>query len=309
MSEVTARQLQYFVAVIENGSVSAAAQAQHLSQSALSMAIGQLETAVRSPLFVRNRAKRIQPTPAALRLLPYARDVIETLVLVKDVVRDDHLVKRGILRVGCLPTLSPRILPGLVEAMGREHPQIELVTVEESPVELQDKLRAGQLDVAFVYRRLVEPEMARHDLAPAAIHIMLPMTHPQAGAASARLEDVVDLPLIVLDIPPTGDAILGIVLGLGFEPEPVLRSTNIETIREYVSRGLGYCLTNTVPDHSYSFCAGQVAYVPLENPIPQNAISAVTVGGRIPSARVEVAIDILSAQLNSSDGGGVKEQP
>lgn len=56
MSEVTARQLQYFVAVIENGSVSAAAQAQHLSQSALSMAIGQLETAVRSPLFVRNRA-------------------------------------------------------------------------------------------------------------------------------------------------------------------------------------------------------------------------------------------------------------
>lgn len=308
MSEVTARQLQYFVAVIENGSVSTAALAQHLSQSALSMAIGQLETAVGSPLFVRSRAKKIQPTPAALRLLPYARDVIETLDVVKDVVRDDHLVKRGVLRVGCLPTLSPRILPGLVEAMGREHPQIELVTVEESPVELQDKLRAGQLDVAFMYRRLVEAEMARHDLAPATIHIMLPMTHPQAGASSARLEDVIDLPLILLDIPPTGDAILGIVLGLGFEPEPVLRSTNIETIREYVARGLGYCLTNTVPDHSYSFCAGQVAYVPLENPIPQNAITAVTVGDRIPSARVEVAIDILSAQLASSATGENREQ-
>lgn len=300
MAEITARQLQYFVAVIETGSVSAAALAQHLSQSALSMAIGQLEAAVGSPLFVRSKAKKIQPTPAALRLLPYARDVVETLGHVRDIVRDDHMVKRGTLRVGCLPTLSPRILPGLVEALGREHPQIELAIVEESPVELQDKLRSGQLDVAFMYRRLVESEMARHDLAPAAIHIMLPMSHPQARSASAALKDVVDLPLILLDIPPTGDAILGIVLGLGFEPEPVLRSPNIETIREYVARGLGYCLTNTVPDHSFSFCAGQVAYVPLEDPIPQNAISAVTVGDRIPSARVAAAIDILSAQLNST---------
>ena len=297
MSEITARQLQYFIAVIEHGSVSAAAVAQHLSQSALSMSIGQLESAVGSQLFIRNRAKKIQPTLAALRLLPYARDVVETLEQVQDVIRDDHMTRRGTLRVGCLPTLSPLILPELVQSMGLDYPQIDLVTYEESPMEMQSRLRAGQLDVAFLYRRLADKNLARRDLSPATIHIMLPADHPKAKCASAMMSEIADLPLILLDIPPTGDAIRGIILGLGFEPEPVLRSPNIETIREYVALGLGYCLTNTVPDHPFSFGAGQVAYIPLADLIPQNAISAVTLETLKPNGRVETAVEIVSTNL------------
>ncbi|WP_028271794.1 LysR family transcriptional regulator [Arthrobacter sp. UNC362MFTsu5.1] len=297
MAEPTIRQLQYFLAVLDHGSVTAAAKESHVSQSALSMALSQLEAAFAEPLFTRSKAQKVVPTPAALRLAPHARSVIETIEQAHAAVSEEKYVLRGLLRVGCLTTLSPNLMPALAQAFADRYPGIALRIFEGGAVELQDMVRRGQLDVAFLYRRLLEHDLARQDLARATLHVMLPGNHVHAQAASVSVRDILDLPLILLDIPPTADAILGILMGLGVDSPPRLRSSNIETIRGYVALGLGFCLTNTVPSHRIGFGDRTVAYVPLADPVPQNAITAVTSAGHAPSARTQIAIDLVRDYL------------
>lgn len=302
MSEATVRQLQYFLAVLDYGSVTAAAKESHISQSALSMAMSQLEATFGEPLFVRNKSQRIAPTPAALRLAPHARSVIETMESARLAVSEEKHRLQGLLRVGCLATLSPALMPALAKAFSDRYPEVTLRILEGNAVDLQDMLRHGQLDVAFLYRRLFEHDLARRDLAGAKMHVMLPFEHPQARAESVFVRDILDLDLILLDIPPTADAILGILMGLGVDKPPRLRSSNIETIREYVALGLGFCLTNTVPGHRYSFEGHEIAYVPLADNIPQNAITAVTPAGHSPSLRAQKAIDVVRQHLEERGG-------
>lgn len=297
MAEATIRQLQYFVSVLDHGSVTAAAQASHVSQSALSMALSQLERAFGEPLFVRTKAQRITPTPAALRLAPHARNALESITAAHMAVMEEQHSLRGLLRVGCLTTLSPALLPAMVRDLAEHHPDVTLRLVEGSAVELQELVRRGQLDVGFIYRRMLEHDLDHSDLAPATMHVMLPATHPRARASSISIHEVQDLPLLLLDIPPTADSVLGMLMGWGITQPPRLRSGNIETIREYVALGLGYCLVNTIPGHRHSFEGHEIAYVPLADNIPANAITAVSIAGHRPSQRSEVAIDAVARHL------------
>ncbi|MNQ93498.1 HTH-type transcriptional regulator TdfR [compost metagenome] len=70
------RQLEYFVAVAEHGSISAAARARHVSQPSVSVAIAQLEEALNERLFRRQVSRGLELTSAGTRLLAQARDII-----------------------------------------------------------------------------------------------------------------------------------------------------------------------------------------------------------------------------------------
>ncbi|RRO80563.1 LysR family transcriptional regulator, partial [Corynebacterium bovis] len=77
MSDWTLRQARYFLAVVDHGSVSAAAREEHLSQGALSMAVAQLESALGVQLLVRGRARPATPTAAGLRFADRLRPILD----------------------------------------------------------------------------------------------------------------------------------------------------------------------------------------------------------------------------------------
>ena len=70
------RQLEYFIAAAEQGSISAAARARHVSQPSVSQAIAQLEQALGEALFHRRISRGLELTPAGQRLLGRARDIL-----------------------------------------------------------------------------------------------------------------------------------------------------------------------------------------------------------------------------------------
>ena len=78
MSDATLRQLEYFIAAVEEGSVTAAAQRLHLSQSALSMALGELERALGVQVLVRHR-RGVRPTRIGEQVLVDARRLLVDL--------------------------------------------------------------------------------------------------------------------------------------------------------------------------------------------------------------------------------------
>jgi DNA-binding transcriptional LysR family regulator len=293
MPEFTLRQLEYFVAAVETGSVTAAAERCHASQGAASMAISQLEKAVGAPLLVRGGSRAVVPTPAGQELLVRARDILDRAEEARDAVSDSLDALRGPLRIGVSTTLSPRLVPVLAARFTAEHPQVDLQLIEGAPQVLHDEVHGGRVNVAFLYGLQAGEGLTITEVAPVRLHLILPAGHRLAGARSVWLRDVVEEPAILLDIPPTAERLTATVESMGLALDVRWRSANMDTIRSLVAAGLGFSFANSIPATGAAFSGGSVVYRPVADAIPRNCIVAATIPGRVPR-RVQTAIDLVT---------------
>ena len=156
--------LAFFVAVMEEGGVTAAARRLNCVQSNVTARIRALEAELGVALFHRS-GRGVQPTRAAETLLPYARRIAATLADASAAVRDllDPGTVQGPLAIGSMETTAAVRLPAVLAAYHRDFPQVELA-LETGPTEtllaavlnltLDAALVAGPLDHANL---LVEP--------------------------------------------------------------------------------------------------------------------------------------------------------
>lgn len=299
MGELTLRQLQYFVAVVDHGSVTAAAEACHVSQAAASMAIAQLEKSLGVDLLIRSQSRRLSPTAAGTEFAAHARAVLERLAEAEAVVSESVGQMRGALRVGCSPTLSPRLIPPLVQFFTLHHPQIDLRISEGAPVQTQDDVRHGRLDLAFGYAWQADTDLRREHIADVRLQVMLAAGHSLAGRKSVHLAEIVHEPAVILNVPPTAERLIALVQSLGLELDIKLTSTNMETIRSLVGRGLGFSFVNSAPATGATFDGLEVVYVPVADAMPQNSIVAMLPAGHAVPRRVSAALEVLRDDVRS----------
>lgn len=150
--------LHYFWAVAREGNLTRAAQRLHVSQSALSTQIRQLEEQLGQALFER-RGRALHLTEAGRIALDYADTIVAAGNELVGTLRDGRRAERHVLRVGAVATLSRNfqrafLAPVLVD------PSLSLVLQSGSLAELLSRLRAHTLDVVLSNRRV--PEDAEH---------------------------------------------------------------------------------------------------------------------------------------------------
>lgn len=295
MVDFTLRQMQYFVAAVEEGSITAAAQRCHISQGAASMAIGQLEKAVGAPLLARGRPRAVVPTPAGQDFLVHARRVLEAAEEAGDAVSESFTALRGALRIGVGLTLSPRLVPRLVSHFAVEHEQVDLELMEGAPRTLEDQVLGGKVDVAFLYRQQAGESLAVTHVAAVQLHVILPAGHRLADAESVWLREVVREPAILLDVPPTIQRLTAVVESVGLELDVRWTSSNMETIRSLVAAGHGLSFANSIPATGSTYSGASVVYRPVADPVVPNSIVAVTLPGRA-SRRVRAAIQAVGGE-------------
>ncbi len=141
-------ELEAFVALAENLHFARAASQVHLSPSALSRLLGRLEEELGVALLVRD-TRQVALTPEGTSFLAFARESIHRQ---KDLLltlgeRDDRL--RGILRIYASVTACYSILPPLVEALAREHPDLRLMVETGDPSDAADAVREGRAELAL----------------------------------------------------------------------------------------------------------------------------------------------------------------
>jgi DNA-binding transcriptional LysR family regulator len=302
MPEITLRQLQYYVSVIDHGSVTAAAISCHISQAAASMAVGQLEKSVGADLLIRTRSKKVVPTPAGITFAAHARAILERVAEASDAVAESLVEMRGPLRIGCSHTLSPRLMPGLVDHFTSNHPMVDVGFREGSPAILQEDVRNGRLDVALVYEQQADDDLKSALIAHVRLHVVLSARHELAARASIHLSELAHEPAILLDVPPTAERLTAVIQAAGLEPRIRWTSSNMETIRAMVARGLGYSFMNSPPATGTTHDGGEVVFIPLADRTGENAIVAVSPAGQREPRRVRAAIDFLrEAELAVQD--------
>lgn len=144
------RQLEYFVAIVENGSFTGAAKALYVSQSALSKSVKKLEDELGTALFCQI-GQRTTPTDAGSVLYEKGRMLLAEAARTRDLVANEMKGKQGRVRVAtsCKRAYSARI--GTLAARFKSaHPQISLEFTEASPEWVKDSLMRRTMDVGII---------------------------------------------------------------------------------------------------------------------------------------------------------------
>lgn len=150
MSRLNYRHLQYFWAVAREGNLTRAAARMHVSQSALSVQIRQLEDELGQPLFLRE-GRSLTLTEAGRIALEYAERIFATGTEMVATLKHGHRQQRQVVRIGAVATLSRNFHVSFVKPLlGR--PDVELILQSGSLGELLTRLGAHTLDLVLTNR-------------------------------------------------------------------------------------------------------------------------------------------------------------
>jgi DNA-binding transcriptional LysR family regulator len=155
------RQLRYFTAVVEAGSMTAAAESLHLSQPPLSVAISKLESELGVRLLDRG-PRGVEPTSAGRYLLDASSRILGEVDDMVSGLRRHAAGTAGTLTIAAVPVLMWHRLPALLRRLAAATPEVEVRLVDPPPWTAIEMLQQRQADLAAVVVADSRRFVARH---------------------------------------------------------------------------------------------------------------------------------------------------
>lgn len=246
------RQLSYLIAIDEEGSFIAAADACSVTQSTLSAGIKELETILKQQLVIRGR-KAATLTPFGLETVQQARIVIASADVIVNKSKRLRAPLSGPLRLGIIPTIAPYMLPDILPRLAAQFPLLELQLFEDITDRLLDKLHKSQIDVILMAFPYKTPDMTQSILFDEAFLAASPKD--AKNTASIDIKDLEADKLLLLE---DGHCLTGHALSACDLKAPRKRktfsATSLPTLIQMVHHGYGMtllpemaCRKDTIP--------------------------------------------------------------
>ncbi len=239
----TLRQLQFFVAAAEQGSVSGAARALSISQSSVTEAIRALEDDLGVTLFDR-QARGIDITHKGSAFLRHARQILADVATARTTFTDEAETAAGRLSLGVTSLVAGYVLSDILSRFRRAFPQVDLNVIEDNGDYLQHLLIGGELDVAVLLTSSVKDRMALHveTLLVSPYRLWLPLAHPLAQQEAIALDELAGQPLIQLMVDEIEESTRHLMAALAVKPKIAFRTRSVEAVRSLVATGAGLAI-------------------------------------------------------------------
>ncbi|WP_411905699.1 LysR substrate-binding domain-containing protein [Rhizobium mayense] len=245
----TLRQLQYFVAVAEQGSVTRAAQNLSISQSSVTEALKELESDLGVELFERH-PRGLSITHNGHQFLRHATKILATVSDARTSFSGKQNEAGGALNIGVTSLVAGYVLSDLLARYRRACPGVEVSAIEDNGGYLEHLLVGGELDVAVMVISNLRDRMALQAeiLETSPYRLWLPMGHPLVSADIISVADISREPLIMLTIDEIEENTGKLLTALGARPHVAFRTRSVEAVRSLVATGAGVAL---LPDLVY----------------------------------------------------------
>jgi len=242
------RHIEVFQAVMETGSMSAAARLIHLTQSAVSRSVANAESQLGYPLFHRVGG-RLLPTTEALALFEESSAIFERLESLKRTAHNLKSGEQGLLRIAAIPAVCHKLLPDALARFHHAHPN---VTVEVHTVhkrQIAAELLTRTVDLGLDYYTITHPGIQARSLGTGPLYAMLPERHARTLARGITPQGLVDLlaglPVIGLtDDDPLYMAFLRYCEHQRFRPSGRILVQTSQLAEELVARELGWTVVD-----------------------------------------------------------------
>jgi LysR family hydrogen peroxide-inducible transcriptional activator len=245
---MTLTELKYAVAVAREKHFGRAAEACHVSQPTLSVAIKKLEEELAVKLFERS-ASEVTVTPMGEKIVRQAQSVLEQAAAIKEMARRGQDPLAGALTLGVIYTIGPYLLPELVRQSIDRTPQMPLILQENFTVKLLEMLRTGEIDCAILAEPFPDAGLATAPLYDEPFLAAVPSTHPLAAQSSVTAEQLKNETMLLLG---TGHCFRDHVLQVCPEfaryasnmegIRKAFEGSSLETIKHMVAAGMGVTL-------------------------------------------------------------------
>jgi DNA-binding transcriptional LysR family regulator len=283
----TLRQLEYFIAAGETGSITLASERIHISPPSISTAISHLERELNAQLFVRHHAQGLSLTSAGRTLLSEAKRVIAQAEGLYTVASQTSLTVRGSLSVGCMVTLAPMLVPELSQSFMTAFPAVQVSHVEGHQEDLLEGLRRCETDIALIYDLRLADDIVFHPLVSLPPYAVVSDKHPLAAQAAVTLRELAEESLVLLDLPLSREYFMALFLNEGLVPRVAARSAHQDVVRTMVANGFGYALFNARPKSSQALDGRGLTSVRIAGEHRSMTIGVATLRELQPSRLVE----------------------
>ncbi|HNW79040.1 MAG TPA: hydrogen peroxide-inducible genes activator [Candidatus Competibacteraceae bacterium] len=298
---MTLNELRYIVAVARERHFGRAAEACHISQPTLSVAVRKLEEELGVPLFERAPGE-LTITPIGRRIIAQAQRVLEEADLLRQLATQGQDELAGMLRLGVIYTIGPYLLPHLIPRLHRRAPAMPLQIEENYTAVLRERLKNGQLDVLILSLPFTEPGVLTQSVYEEPFVVLMPSGH---ALEQATLIDAATLARQDLLLLGPGHCFRDQVLQ--FCPEchqlssasdtmqKTLEGSSLETIRLMVATGMGVTVLPYTSVSGYADAGELLSVRPFAPPAPTRVV-ALAWRRSFPRPRV---IDVLAAAIRA----------
>src|SRR6478735_1030575 len=245
----TLRQIQYFIAVAEQGSITRAAQNLSISQSSVTEALKELETDLGVELFDRH-PRGLSITHNGHQFLRHATKILSSVSDARTSFSGQRSTFSGTLNIGVTSLVAGYVLSDLLARYRRACPGVEVSAIEDNGGYLEHLLVGGELDVAVMVISNLRDRMALQAeiLETSPYRLWLPMGHPLVSADIISVADIAREPLIMLTVDEIEENTGKLLSALGARPHVAFRTRSVEAVRSLVATGAGVAL---LPDLVY----------------------------------------------------------
>lgn len=238
------RQIEAFKAVIEQGTVSRAAEVLYVSQPAVSKLLAHLEDDTGLQLFERIRGK-LAPTRHGMRLYEEIDRIFAGLRQVEQAVDSICRDEQRHLSVGVLPALSGSFIRRVTMNFLQVYPDVRVSIHTRSSQFVADWLVTRQLDVGLVASRIENPYIDRESLLEHPLICAMPINHRLARKKVIRPRDLDGEPFIAFSSESQSRQLAQSIFDRhGLHMNVVLESVTAPTVCEFVAAGLGISLVH-----------------------------------------------------------------
>ena len=255
----TLKQIKYFRAVAETGKVSDAARHLNISQSAVTLAIKDLEGELGTPLLER-RQNGMALTVSGQRFLGHARGIETAVADAVRSVKDDRQTVQGTLRLAVSYTVSGYLLFPILARFRRMYPSVEVILTEAARASVEERVAAHAADLGILLTsNLADPTAVTTRLIlKSPRQLWLPEGHRLAARADVTLSDVAALPYVYLVADEADQSTRRYWNGAGFSPNVVFRTESLEAVRSMVATGAAVTVLSDLVYRPWSLDGGRV---------------------------------------------------
>jgi LysR family nitrogen assimilation transcriptional regulator len=233
------RQLRYFITIAAEGTFTKASSKLRVAQPALSRQIGLLEEELGTLLLVRHR-RGVGLTEAGVALLERARPLLVSMDQIEADIRDYSAAPTGILRIGCTPTLTSRLVVNPVRRILDAFPKVTVQIQEGVSYQLCRAVLSDELDAAIVSENLAESFLTAEALFDEEVWLFGPPT-TRKRASPIDIRRIAALPIIMTRAPQTTRRFVDRAIAqAGFQLNMIAESDSIQATREFLISGVGH---------------------------------------------------------------------
>lgn len=239
------QQLRYFREIVRQGlSISDAAQALHTSQPGISKQIRLLEEELGGAIFVRNRNRVMEITPAGQAMLAVVHRMLDDSENLKRIGKDFSNEHSGSLTVITTHTQARYALPKVIKRFVARYPAVRLGLRQGTPSQIWQTVENGGADIAIASEpREAHPALLMLKCYDLPRVVLTPPRHPLLKLERLTLAAVAQYPIITYDEEFIGHSkVRRAFAARGLAPHLVLNAMDTDVIKAYVELGLGIAI-------------------------------------------------------------------